>query len=191
MAIKKNKLSVSTLLMIILLVAILGVSIYIAIVSKGNSGGNGGMTCGATCDSKCQANIAKQVTAALTPVIGKNSCSTNAITNALTRVIKQNACSTNAIKTALTSALTPVIEKNACGETCQKGIACNVLNAGGFVDNSGSSTPETLGDAVVAAINGSGAVPIWRFNRAPLMAASCPKQYPWPSGRQGPAPPAY
>jgi hypothetical protein len=168
---KKKSLSIATLLIIILLIAILGVSIYIAIVSKEKgSGGNGSQVCSDT----CQKNIA----ALVAQIISKGNGGGNG------GQVCDSEC-TKQIATALISALTPTIKNSACGETCQKGIACNVLNHDGFVwhDTSGKQNSQTLGDTVAATANAATAAAggddlAWAFNDA--IAPSCADTFPFP-----------
>ena len=202
MAIKKNKLAMSTLLIIILLVAILGVSIYIAIVSKGNGrgngggngsgngGGNSGGNGGQVCDSTCQKNIAKQVTAALTTVIGENTKQVSKLVISGLTDDTDGAMwpKMNTLLTNLQTNLTTVIEKNACGEQCQKGIACNVLNNDDFSTMVSGASPGTANLGTILAKTASntssilhpdGTAMSWFYKGGDIINP-CSKAFPFP-----------
>jgi hypothetical protein len=110
--------------------------------------GNSGENVGQVCDSACQKGIAAKV-AKIIPKTGGQGCG--------------SACQENIVN-QVTAALTPIIKMNACGETCQKGIACNVLNYDGFsmmLDK--DKYTQTLGDAVSA--TATAADETWIFQR--------------------------
>jgi hypothetical protein len=70
-----------------------------------------------------------------------------------------SVCKENIVN-QVTAALTPIIKMNACGETCQKGIACNVLNYDGFMKGFMKPSKKSLADAIVA---GLPSVDEWAF----------------------------